>query len=100
MEGLSHREVVLEIEHIQVIRRRAKTTLGFCNGCKKTTDFISVSRAAELFSTNTADLFEFTQTNACHFLVECGEEMYLCLPDLLNMMSKRMRKGKVKLLGE
>ena len=100
MEGLKNREVVLEIEHVRIIRKRARTTLGFCEGCKKTTDFISVTRAAELFSTNTADLFEFTQTNACHFLIECGEEIFLCLPDLLTVMGKRMKKGKVKLLGE
>ena len=100
MEWLKNREVVLEIEHVQIIRKRAKTTLGFCQGCKKTTDFISVTRAAELFSTTTADLFEFTQANACHYMIECGEEIFLCLPDLLDLMGKRMNKGKVKLLGE
>ena len=100
MEGLKNREVVLEIEHIKVVRKRAKTTLGFCQSCKKTTDFISVSRAAELFSTSTTDLFEFTQANNCHFRVECGQEIFLCLTDLLTVMRKRMSTGRVKLLGE
>jgi hypothetical protein len=100
MEGLKNREVVLEIEHVKVIRRRARTTLGFCQSCKKTTDFISVARAADLFSTTTSDLFEFTQKNGCHFRVESGEEILLCLTDLLTVMSKRMSNGRVKLLGE
>ena len=100
MEGSRHREVVLEIEQIKVIRKRAKTQLGFCRECKKTTDFISVASAAELFSTSPADLFEFTQSHVCHFRVESDQSILLCLTDLLTAMSKRMNKGRVKLLGE
>ncbi|PYS98776.1 MAG: hypothetical protein DMF63_14390 [Acidobacteria bacterium] len=100
MEGSQHREVVLEIEHIQVVRKRAKTQLAICRECKSTTDFITLPRAAELFSTSTSDLFEFTQSYGCHFRVENGQDILLCLTDLLTAMSKRMRTGTVKLLGE
>lgn len=100
MEGSQHREVVFEIEHVKVIRKRARTKLDFCQGCNATTDFISVTRAAELFSTTTADLFEFTQTQACHFRVERDQTIHLCLTDLLAAMSKKMKTGTVKLIGE
>ena len=100
MEGSQHREVVLEIEHIKVVRKRAKTRLARCGECNKTTDFITVARAAELFSTSAAELFEFTQSYGCHFRVENGQEITLCLTDLLTAMSKRMRTGTVKLLGD
>jgi hypothetical protein len=100
MEGSQHREVVLEIEHTKIIRKRAKTKLHFCRECNKTTDFISVASAAGLFSTTTADLFEFTQSYVCHFHVESEQNILLCLTDLLTAMSKRMNMGTVKLLGE
>ena len=100
MEGSQHREVVLEIEHIKVVRKRAKTKLARCRECRRTTDFITLERAAELFSTTATELFEFTQSYGCHFRVENGQDITLCLTDLLTAMSKRMITGTVKLLGE
>jgi hypothetical protein len=100
MEGSQQREVVLEIEHVKIIRKRAKTKLHFCRECNRTTDFISVASAAELFATTTADLFEFSQSHVCHFRVENDQNVLLCLTDLLAAMSKTMKKGSVKLLGE
>ena len=100
MEGSAHREVVLEIEHVKVIRKRAKTSLSFCLECGKTTDFISVTCAAKLFSTTPSELFEFTQSYVCHFRVGDEQKILLCLTDLLAAMSKKMKKGTVKLLGE
>jgi hypothetical protein len=100
MGGSAQREVVLEIEHIKVIRKRAKTNLRFCRDCNRTTDFISVASAADLFSTTPVELFEFTQSYVCHFHVEREQNILLCLTDLLTAMSKRMSKGTVKLLGE
>ena len=100
MERSSHREVVLEIEQVKIIRKRAKTTLRYCRGCKATTDFISVQNAADLFSTTAAGLFEFTQSCTCHYRVEQDQNILLCLTDLLSAMSSRMRTGSVKLLEE
>lgn len=100
MEGSQHREVVLEIEHIKVIRKRAKTKLRLCRGCGRVTDFISVACAAELFCTTPSDLFEFTQSYVCHFVTENEENILLCLTDLLAAMSKKMKRGSVKILGE
>ena len=100
MEGSQHREVVLEIEHVKVVRKRAKTRLVFCRECKMTTDFIPMKTAAELFSITASELFEFTQSCNCHFQVEHGQDISYCLTDLLTAMSKRMRTGTVKLLTE
>ena len=100
MEGSQHCEVVLEIEHTKVVRKRAKTKLALCRECRETTDFITLARAAELFSIIPSDLLEFTQSSGCHFRVENGQDIMLCLADLLATMSKRMRTGTVKLLGE
>jgi hypothetical protein len=100
MEGSGYREVVLEIEHVKVVRKRARTSLSFCRECDRTTDFISVASAAQLFSTTPSELFEFTQSYVCHFRLEEKQNVLLCLTDLLAAMSKKMKKGTVKLLGE
>jgi hypothetical protein len=100
MIGSRHREVVLEIEHVKVIRKRAKTSLVFCSECSNTADFISVTEAADLFSTTTADLFEFAQSQTCHYRIGNDGNVFLCLTDLLRAMSKKLRKGTVRLLGE
>ena len=100
MEGSPKREVVLEIEHIKVTRKRAQTSLGFCRECGRTEDFISVASGAELFSITPSELFEFTQSYGCHFRVENDQYIFLCLTDLLTAMSKKLKKGTVKLLGE
>ena len=100
MEGSQHREVVLEIEHTKIVRKRAKTKLAFCRECSSTTDFVTVSAAADLFSTTATEMFEFSQSQTCHFRVDHGGDIHLCLTDLLTAMSKRMSTGTVKLLGE
>lgn len=100
MEGSIEREVVLEIEHIQIVRKRAKTSLRFCRDCNRTSDFITLRCAADLFSTTPSALFEFTQSHVCHFQIASEQQILLCLTDLLKAMSKRMKKGTVKLLGE
>lgn len=100
MASWRQREVVLEIEQVKVIRRRAKTSLRSCRECGGTRDFITLPEAAELFSTTPAALFEFSQSSVCHYRFENGCELFLCLTDLLAAMSGRMKKGTIKLLGD
>jgi|SRR5687767_4912701 len=100
MQRCREREVVLEIEHTRVVRKRTGTTVRFCRECARATDFVPLIKAAELFETAPMQLFDFTQTNSCHYVVGNEGEINLCLADLLTAMSRRMKKGTVKLLGE
>ena len=100
MQRCHEREVVVEIEHTRVVRKRTGTKVQFCRGCRISTDFVSLIKAAELFDTSPMQLFEFTQTNSGHFLMGIEGEIFLCLADLLTAMSRQMKTGKVKLLGE
>src|SRR5688572_9637118 len=100
MASSRQREVVLEIEQVKVIRKRAKTSLRSCRECGQTRDFIAVADAAELFSTTPSALFEFTQSSVCHYRFENERELFLCLTDLLAAMSKRMKEGTIKLFGD
>ena len=78
-----------------------KTSLGFCRDCSRSTDFIPLAKGAELFGVALDELFEFTRSNHCHFLVDDDEgEIHICLPDLLAAMSRKLETGTFKLLGE
>ena len=95
-----HREVVVEIEHTRVVRKRAATHLRYCRGCARSTDFLLLTKAAELFDLEPVRIFDFIRTNSCHFAVGKEGEIYICLNDLLTTVGKGMKNGKVKLLGE
>ncbi|HVF29663.1 MAG TPA: hypothetical protein VNA22_01785 [Pyrinomonadaceae bacterium] len=99
MKISSRREVVVEIERLTLVRKRAKTTIGRCADCAKQTDFLPLVKAAELFGISPAELLEFTRANDCHFTVGAEGEICLCLVDLLSAMSKRITKGTIKLIG-
>jgi hypothetical protein len=100
MASTRQREVVLEIEHVRVVRKRARTSLRSCRDCGRTTDFITLAEASELFSTTPAVLFEFSQSSVCHHRLEDESDLFLCLTSLLAAMSKKIKKGTVKLLGD
>ena len=100
MVSSRRREVILEIEHLKVVRKRAKSSLLFCRDCGRTTDFISLTQAADLFAVTPGELFEFSRSNLCHVRFEQRRKVFLCLADLLNAMSNKLKKGKVRLLGE
>lgn len=100
MRTCPEREVVVEIEHTVVVRKRAQTKIKLCRDCGKPSDFLLLTKAGELFDLEPLRILEFVQRHSCHFAVGNEGEIYICLADLLTAMSKRIRKGKVKLLGE
>jgi hypothetical protein len=94
-----HREVVLEIEHIRVLRRRTTTRLRSCPICKRPADFAGLVRIAGLFSTTPSELLSFVNANSCHFLVDPDGEIHICLARLLAAINGRKNAARVKLLG-
>ena len=93
------REVVLEIERITLVRKRARTSVEWCRDCRRSTDFVLLPKAAALFGITPTELLEFTRTNHCHFTVGNEGEISLCLTDLLTAMSKRIKSGSIKMLS-
>ncbi len=100
MQTCPEREVVVEIEHIKTVRKRASTRLRLCRGCGKSSDFIAIARAAALFELEPERVLDFVRVNSCHVIIGNEGEIHICLADLLSAMSKRIKKGSVKLLGE
>ena len=100
MEACPEREIVVEIEHTKVVRKRASTSLRYCEACGGQTDFVTLTKAAELFELTPAMIYEFMKMYSSHFVASGEGEIYICLSDLLTAMSKRIRKEGIQLLGE
>lgn len=80
------REIVIEFERVELIRKRARVELRCCSGCRETTDVVSHAEAAELFEIAPAALFQFIRENDCHYDVGWNGKIYLCIVSLLERM--------------
>jgi hypothetical protein len=94
------REIVIEFEKVRTIRKRAATTLSNCVRCSAETDSVSIETAAELFEITGEDLFRFVRQNNCHFHVSSDGKTYLCVPSLLERMTRQIRMRLTEATGE
>jgi hypothetical protein len=100
MSATPKREIVIEIERIRLIRKRAKTEIVFCGKCGKNADFVSLIDASALFMTDTRRIFQFLTDNACHFYEETNGDIYICLIELLETMRIKEGNSGIKLIGD
>ena len=94
------REIVIEIERVQVIKRRAKTRVHYCTDCNLDADFVSLAQAADIFGTYAGDLLAFVRNNQCHFRAGVPGDIVLCLNTLLSAIKLRQQNSNIKQLGE
>lgn len=94
MTAKQQREIVIEFEKVQLIRKRAKTTLAFCGSCGGEADFVELQAAARLFDTSDGDLATFVASNAVHIDLDTK----ICIPSLLSVMHERNNVHEVKLI--
>lgn len=100
MKIQKQREIIIEFERVQLIRKRAKTSLLNCHKCRRETDFIPLLEAAKLFSTNVEQLFQFIKINNSHFETAANGEIFICLVSLLTCMKTKTNISQIKLIGE
>ena len=83
------REIVIEFERIQLIRKRAMTYFQLCAECGHHVDFVPICQAAEIFGLDTEKLLRFVRINRCHF--QCGESAraLLCLNTFIAAIKNR-----------
>ena len=98
MQGSREREVVVEIEHTKVVRKRATTRVRRCNECGECTDFLLLNKAAELFELAPTEILNFISSHSCHFVTGKEGEIHLCLARLLTVMQERTNRNGIKLL--
>ena len=84
--GKRIREIVIEIERIRLVRKRAKTTLQLCNECETPSDFVGLAEAGRLFEIGNDDLMNFIEKNGCHFMKNGSNDTQICLTALLDRM--------------
>lgn len=100
MTAQSQREIVIEFEKVQTIRKRARTTLSRCERCCEQTDLVSLAEAAELFGTGCEELLQFIRQNNCHYHVNVDEKIYLCVQSLLEKMQQLIEVRRLPARGE
>jgi hypothetical protein len=84
-----HREIVIEFERVQMIRKRARTELRHCERCGAMSDSVSHVDAAELFEISPSCLFQYVKQHDCHYHVSYIGKTYLCVASLLEHMHER-----------
>jgi hypothetical protein len=99
MNSVPQKEIVVEIERLQIVRKRAKTHMSFCSGCRANSDFVSIREAASLFDTHETSLVNFVTANNCHSHLEVAE-LHICLVSLLAVFRRSDRRPGLKLQGE
>ncbi|MBS1792208.1 MAG: hypothetical protein JSS81_00050 [Acidobacteria bacterium] len=94
------REIVIEFERVQLVRKKARTHLLPCRECGRETDFVALGEASALFATPAENLLEFVKLNRCHFEIGAGGEIFVCLLALLARMKQKANLSRIKLLKE
>lgn len=89
--------LVLEIERIQLIRRKCQAHLRYCGRCRSTADFISLAAAAALFDVDPVNLLGCIRANACHFIND-PEGVFLCVNSFLNCLNANTNGSKIKMI--
>ena len=93
------REIVIEFEKVQLIRKRAKTTLEHCERCNASSDFVGIATAADLFGITVHDLTQFVMNAAVHY-ANNADSTAICIPSLLAIMHERHNGHGIKLIGD
>lgn len=90
---------VVKTERRQIIRKRSESHLIICPDCRAESDFISISRAASIFSITVAGIFNFINESHSHLLTDEHGEIFICLNSFVEAIKKK-QVLKIKLIGE
>jgi len=93
------REIVIEFERVQIVRKKTQTQLIFCRSCGGEVDFVSLREAAALFTTHTENLLAFVRVSNSHFEIGANGEIFICLVSFLTAMKAKTNISQIKLIG-
>ena len=82
------REIVVELERVQLVQKRARTHLMFCNDCRRESDFVSTPDAARIFGIRETDVGGCAADSSWHSQTN-GGSVYVCTASLLADLVRR-----------
>lgn len=94
------REIVIEFERVQLVRKKARTHIIFCRNCGREVDFVSLREAVALFATQADNLLQFVRASGSHFESGADGEIYICLLSFLAAMKAKTNFSRIKMIGE
>lgn len=94
------REIIIEFERVQLVRKKARTHVIFCRDCGREVDFVALSEAASLFTTQAENLLQFVRITGSHFETNADGEIYICLVSFLINMKAKTNLSRIKFLKD
>ena len=92
------RNIILEIERVQLIRKRCQSQPRFCSDCLTDSDFITAKEAALLFGTYPENLIQFIEANSGHYTKDADGAIFICVNSFLACVNSEVSGSKVRLL--
>jgi hypothetical protein len=83
MTGVSPRQLVIEVERVQTVRRRIATILGYCRECRAPADLVDISDLARLFDVSVADAVLQLRRRRIHMQHLNSGTIAICVDSLL-----------------
>jgi len=83
MTGVSQRQLVIEVERVQTVRRRVPTTAGYCRDCRREVDLVDIGDLARVFEVSVADAVLQLRRRRIHMLHVSGGAIFVCADSLL-----------------
>ena len=92
------REIVVELERVQLIRKRAPTVRIFCQACWRESDFVSTTDAARIFGLRSAEINDFAERGLAHS-VRHSAKTFICAAAIVKHLTRVSRSVKPRLIG-
>ena len=85
--SLEERELVIEIEKVQRIRRTAETYSAVCRDCGSKSEFVDLGKLSALFEVAPSRFLEAMRANACH-ISRADRSVRICVTSLLTLLQR------------
>jgi len=89
MTEKDQREIIIEIEMVRRIRKRAKTTLGHCRQCQSVVDFIEIGLVSQLMEVDESRTSDLIAQNALHHQIIDNSGNGVCAVSLISFLETR-----------
>ena len=83
MTGSSQRQLVIEVERVQTVRRKVPIAAGYCRDCRCPVDLIDVADLARVFEVSVADAVLQLKRRRIHLLDLSASTILVCADSLL-----------------